>query len=116
VRGADLLDSTPRQHYLQELLEMPHPNYVHLPIALASDGRKLSKQLGAPDIAKESPARVLCAALEFLRQQPPEELRGEAHAEPIWSWAVQNWRLEALRGMRSCGWNEARFARGSNGN
>ncbi len=44
VRGWDLLSSAPRQMYLQELLGFPHPDYAHIPMLLASDGRRLSKR------------------------------------------------------------------------
>ncbi len=44
VRGLDLLSSAPRQMYLQELLGFPHPAYGHVPMLLASDGRRLSKR------------------------------------------------------------------------
>ena len=44
VRGMDLLSSAPRQMYLQELFGFPHPEYGHVPLLLAPDGRRLSKR------------------------------------------------------------------------
>lgn len=44
VRGMDLLSSAPRQMYLQSLWEFPHPEYAHVPMLLAPDGRRLSKR------------------------------------------------------------------------
>ena len=44
VRGVDLLSSAPRQMYLQELFGFPHPEYGHVPLLLAPDGRRLSKR------------------------------------------------------------------------
>ena len=44
VRGMDLLGSAPRQMYLQDLLGFPHPQYGHVPMLLAPDGRRLSKR------------------------------------------------------------------------
>ncbi len=44
VRGMDLLSSAPRQMYLQELFGFPHPQYAHVPLLLAPDGRRLSKR------------------------------------------------------------------------
>ncbi len=44
VRGADLLSSAPRQMYLQDLFGMPHPEYAHIPLLTAPDGRRLSKR------------------------------------------------------------------------
>ena len=44
VRGMDLLSSAPRQMYLQELFGFAHPEYGHVPMLLAPDGRRLSKR------------------------------------------------------------------------
>ena len=44
VRGMDLLSSAPRQMYLQELFGFPHPEYAHVPMLMAPDGRRLSKR------------------------------------------------------------------------
>jgi glutamyl-Q tRNA(Asp) synthetase len=58
VRGEDLADNTPRQRHLQACLGLPHPRTLHLPLVLAADGQKLSKQTGAPAFDVESPARA----------------------------------------------------------
>lgn len=44
VRGQDLLGSCGRQMYLQRLLGLPHPEYAHVPLLMAPDGRRLSKR------------------------------------------------------------------------
>jgi glutamyl-Q tRNA(Asp) synthetase len=116
VRGADLLDSTPRQRYLQDLLGLPHPDYVHLPVAVDAGGNKLSKQSGAPSISQKSPGHALYQALVFLDQHPPAELCTEQCVEPIWKWAVKNWRVEPLRGVRTRVWGAKPFACDGDGN
>ena len=50
VRGRDLLASAPRQMYLFSLLGKPAPEYVHVPLLLAPDGRRLSKRDGDLDL------------------------------------------------------------------
>ena len=52
VRGMDLLSSAPRQMYLQELFGFPHPQYAHVPMLLAPDGRRLSKRDGDLDLGE----------------------------------------------------------------
>jgi glutamyl-Q tRNA(Asp) synthetase len=100
VRGSDLLGSTPRQIYLQRLLKLPTPDYVHLPIALDQRGEKLSKQTGAPPLDERNPGPALWAALRFLGQQPPPKLAQEPPALIV-DWALQQWRLERVPVIRS---------------
>jgi glutamyl-Q tRNA(Asp) synthetase len=70
VRGADLLDSTPRQIWLQRRLGMPTPQYLHLPLVVDAEGRKLSKQDRARPVDRSDPLPALRAALEFLAIDP----------------------------------------------
>ncbi len=67
VRGADLLDSTPRQILLQRLLQLPTPRYLHVPLLLDAAGRKLSKSAGATALP-DNALRVLRVALALLGQ------------------------------------------------
>jgi len=73
VRGADLIDSTPRQILLQELLDLPRVGYAHLPLALDAAGRKLSKHERAIAVEPDDPLPALRAALAFLGQTPTPE-------------------------------------------
>ncbi len=66
VRGADLLDSTPRQIYLQRLLASPTPTYLHMPLVVDAGGQKLSKQDRARPVDGNDPVPAMHAALEFL--------------------------------------------------
>ncbi len=68
VRGADLLDSTPRQVFLQKLLGLPTPRYTHLPLVLDDTGRKLSKSLAALPLDAGDPLPALAAAWSVLGQ------------------------------------------------
>jgi glutamyl-Q tRNA(Asp) synthetase len=70
VRGADLLDSTPRQILLQRALGLPTPAYAHLPLVLDHDGRKLSKSLAALPVDAADPLPALRAAWRLLGQEP----------------------------------------------
>jgi len=95
VRGSDLLDSTARQIYLQQLLGLPTPRYLHLPVALNTAGEKLSKQTYAQALDLTHPAPALWHALAFLGQQPPPELE-QADLTSVWRWAQQHWRTAAI--------------------
>ncbi len=74
VRGADLLDSTARQLYLQRLLGYATPRYLHVPAAVNAAGEKLSKQTGARRIDIARPERALRDALRFLGQASAADL------------------------------------------
>ena len=70
VRGADLLDSTPRQILLQQLLGLPVPRHAHLPLLLGEDGRKLSKSDAALPVDAADPVRTLHGLWRCLGQDP----------------------------------------------
>jgi len=78
VRGADLLDSTARQIYLQELLGLPTLGYLHLPLVLGPDGQKLSKSLAALPVDPADPLPALRLALERLGLEAPASAAGPA--------------------------------------
>ena len=93
VRGADLLASTPRQIYIQKLLELPRTGYIHLPVAVNARGEKLSKQTHALPVDAARPLPALLAALSFLGQIPP---RGLETVSDLWAWAIRNWTLSRV--------------------
>jgi len=95
VRGQDLLTSTPRQIYLQECLGLPHPCYLHLPLALAADGEKISKRHGAVAVGREEGGTLIAAALRFLGQAVPAELE-QAPPEEVLRWGVAHFDLRRV--------------------
>lgn len=102
VRGVDLIDSTPAQIYLQFLLGLPTPRYLHLPVATNAGGQKLSKQNLAPPIPDHDPLPNLVQTLVFLAQDPPLELL-EGTLLEFWQWAIDHWdpgRLPRTREIR----------------
>jgi len=66
VRGADLLDSTPRQRLLQNALDLPHPRTLHVPLVLDDAGHKLAKSAGASAVPREVPLPALAQAARHL--------------------------------------------------
>lgn len=92
VRGADLIDSTARQIYLQELLGLPTPHYLHVPVVTNADGEKLSKQTGAlafdrgdNDVLHEA----LIPAAQFLGLSLPLPV---TDIPTFWSMAIHAWK------------------------
>lgn len=95
VRGSDLLASTPRQIYLQNMMGFPTPAYAHVPIAINANGEKLSKQTLAKPIKTINPEASLWQALSFLGQSPPEYLCQEP-LDSVWRWAISHWELAKI--------------------
>jgi len=95
VRGADLLNSTPRQIYLQKLLGYSTPKYMHLPVAVNNHGEKLSKQTKAAHLDVSNPVKQLIEAVNFLGQEPPIELLKD-NVLSFWKWAFINWNPEKI--------------------
>ena len=100
VRGADLLDSTPRQIYLQQLLGFSAPYYAHVPVAVNTQGEKLSKQTLATAITPQASPVLVFEALQFLGQSPPNWLKN-ANLREIWVWAIANWQLKNIPRQKS---------------
>ena len=103
VRGADLLDNTPRQLLLFELLGVAAPTYLHVPVLAGRDGRKLSKQTAATAVRTDIAAGNLHAALDLLGQNPPPSLARGTPSEAL-AWAVAHWSVAAIpRGIANPG-------------
>jgi len=92
VRGADLLNSTTRQIYLQQLLGYHTPVYAHIPLVLNADGQKLSKQTLATSLPNDNVVSTLVAALNFLQQPLPDKVHTYSLTQ-LWQWAITHWQL-----------------------
>jgi glutamyl-Q tRNA(Asp) synthetase len=101
VRGADLLDSTPRQIYLQRLLGVPTPRYLHVPVVRNENGEKLSKQTGALAVTAGDEAAAVAAlvqAARFLDLDLDFALAPPRSRQAFWQVAIPAWgRLLARR-------------------
>ncbi|MGR8929149.1 MAG: tRNA glutamyl-Q(34) synthetase GluQRS [Gammaproteobacteria bacterium] len=100
VRGVDLLDSTPKQIYLQQLLGYRQPHYLHLPLIVDENGTKLSKQTLAAPVDDSRPAATLFLLLQLLQQNPPSALRTAPISEQL-AWAIAHWHADSLKEIRT---------------
>jgi glutamyl-Q tRNA(Asp) synthetase len=96
VRGFDLLEATPKQIYLQQLLGLSIPRYMHVPIIVDRRGFKLSKQTRALAVDLTTPNRVIFKLLNLLKQNPPIELQF-APVNELLSWAIKHWNPDLLK-------------------
>lgn len=94
VRGSDLLDSTPRQIYLQQALGLPTPHYTHIPVITHSDGQKLSKQTHASALDPKQAETNLRLSLHFLNQAPPPS--SAKTVNEILDSALEHWQLQSI--------------------
>ncbi|GAC1666557.1 MAG: tRNA glutamyl-Q(34) synthetase GluQRS [Steroidobacteraceae bacterium] len=95
VRGADLLDNTPRQIYLQGVLGLPRPVYAHVPVLTESDDTKLAKSRRSVRVSHESVLPQLLAVFSMLGLAPPPRL-AEATLAQAWEWAIARWHIQQV--------------------
>ena len=95
VRGFDLLDSTPRQVYLQQLLNYSTPRYGHIPVIVNASGDKLSKQSFAPSVDVENSSHLIYQCLILLGQAPPANLLNTVPDAQL-RWGIEHWDIQAV--------------------
>jgi glutamyl-Q tRNA(Asp) synthetase len=100
IRGADLLQQTPRQIFIMQHLGLEPPAYGHVPVATDSNGQKLSKQSGALPLDNTKPEENLVMAMKMLGMPVSPEVSG-AGLHELLDWGVANFRLEALKGIKT---------------
>ncbi len=100
VRGFDLLESTPKQLFLQQILGYPSPVYCHVPMIVDQQGNKLSKQTFAQAVSSKQPEKTLFLILTLLKQNPPINLKTSS-VDNIIQWAIENWHPESLKKIRA---------------
>ncbi len=95
IRGSDLLSTTCRQRYLLQLLEFAPPQYGHFPVAINTQGNKLSKQNHAPAIDDTNPYENLAMAFQFLSHPLPTALRTAPVNEQL-QWGITHWQRKKI--------------------
>ena len=99
VRGADLFSSTPRQVYLQNLLDFDVPKFSHIPIATLNK-KKISKSDDYKIIIKNNQRDIWIKVLDFLNQ-PISKSISQMDLEEIVDYAIKNWAMEKISPLYS---------------
>lgn len=100
VRGIDLLSSTSRQIRLQQTLQLPTPQYCHLPVIVEANGQKLSKQNLAEPISTHYHTETMQLILKLLGLNLPNSLKNST-APALLEWAIQHWEPTGLKNKNS---------------
>ena len=95
VRGADLLDNTPRQILLQQLLGLPEPRYAHVPVLTEADGAKLAKSQRSVPLDPHLVLPQLLRVFSMLGLAPPAALK-QAAISTAWTWAIEQWSTDRV--------------------
>jgi glutamyl-Q tRNA(Asp) synthetase len=95
VRGADLLDHTAAQIYLQRQLGLRTPAYAHVPALVEPDGGKLSKSARSIALLPDAAVLQLGYVFELLGLAPPPSL-ADAPLADVWAWGTEHWDLRRL--------------------
>lgn len=93
LRGSDLYDSTPRQIYLQQVLNLPTPVYTHIPVITNQSAQKLSKQTHAAPLDDGQALQNLRLALRFLGQSEAADCRS---IDSLLRTAIESWNLRSV--------------------
>ena len=95
VRGADLLDNTPRQIYVQRQLHFAQPSYAHVPVLMEDDGIKLSKSRRSLRLLDLQPLAQLLSTFTLLGLNPPP-LDEFSATRDAWRWAIAQWNVNKV--------------------
>jgi glutamyl-Q tRNA(Asp) synthetase len=95
VRGADLLDNTPRQIHLQRCLGLALPEYAHVPVLTEPDDSKLAKSRRSVSVEARPALPQLLAVFSLLGLAPPRSLEGSTIPD-AWDWAIARWDISRV--------------------
>lgn len=96
VRGIDLLESSYRQVWLQQILKTPSPDYAHLPVIVGKNGQKLSKQNHAEPVESYGIRNSLLTAFNLLGLPEVPDME----TKDLLDWATNNWDLSRLKNKK----------------